>query len=93
MGVDKDGNYRDVIFAPETKHALKFMFNAARRGYFDPSQMTFDDGAILRLLLPVACSALSEIQRRRWASQELTHGYRLELFGRIRTRSPFRRTI
>jgi putative aldouronate transport system substrate-binding protein len=46
MGVDKDGNYRDVIFAPETKHALKFMFNAARRGYFDPSQMTFDDGAI-----------------------------------------------
>ena len=24
MGVDKDGNYRDKIFAPETKHALKF---------------------------------------------------------------------
>ena len=30
MEVDKDGNYRDMIFAPETKHVLEFMFKAAQ---------------------------------------------------------------
>ena len=30
MSVDKDGNYRDHIFAPETKHVLEFMFKAAK---------------------------------------------------------------
>ena len=30
MSVDKDGNYRDIIFAPETKHVLEFMFKAAQ---------------------------------------------------------------
>ena len=30
MSVDKDGNFRDIIFAPETKHVLEFMFKAAK---------------------------------------------------------------
>lgn len=43
MSVDKDGNFRDIIFAPETKHVLEFMFKAYKGGYFDPGQMTLDD--------------------------------------------------
>ena len=46
MEVDKAGNYRDKIFAPETKHVLDFMFKAAQEGYFDPGQMTLDDNGI-----------------------------------------------
>ncbi|WP_127495298.1 extracellular solute-binding protein [Paenibacillus glycanilyticus] len=46
MPVDKDGNYRDVILAPETKHALDFLYKAAKAGAFDPSQMTVDDTSI-----------------------------------------------
>ncbi|MBD2871042.1 extracellular solute-binding protein [Paenibacillus arenilitoris] len=46
MPVDKDGNYRDMIFAPETKHALDFLFKTAQEGYFDPGQMTLDAPAV-----------------------------------------------
>ncbi|GMK40929.1 ABC transporter substrate-binding protein [Paenibacillus sp. CCS19] len=46
MPVDKDGNYRDMIFAPETKHALDFLFKSAKEGYFDPGQMTLDGPAV-----------------------------------------------
>jgi putative aldouronate transport system substrate-binding protein len=46
MSVDKDGKYRDIIFAPETKHVLEFMYKAAQGGYFDPGQMTQDDAAM-----------------------------------------------
>ena len=46
MSVDKDGNYRDQYFSPETKHVLEFMFKTAKGGYFDPGQMTMDDGAM-----------------------------------------------
>lgn len=46
MGLDKDGNLRDVIFAPETKHVLEFMFKAHKGGYFDAAQMTQDDAAM-----------------------------------------------
>jgi putative aldouronate transport system substrate-binding protein len=46
MDVDKDGKFRNSIFAPETKHVLEFMFKAAKGGYFDPGQMTQDDGAM-----------------------------------------------
>lgn len=42
MPVDKDGNYRDIILAPETKHAIDFLYKAAKDGDFDPSQMTTD---------------------------------------------------
>jgi putative aldouronate transport system substrate-binding protein len=45
MPVDKNGVYRDTILAPETKHALDFLFQAAQGGYFDPSQMTLDTTA------------------------------------------------
>ncbi|MHA7965455.1 extracellular solute-binding protein [Paenibacillus sp. CAU 1782] len=43
MAVDKDGNYRDIILADESKDAIAFLFKAANAGYFDPSQMTTDD--------------------------------------------------
>ncbi|CAM4012165.1 hypothetical protein COLU111180_19430 [Cohnella lubricantis] len=46
MPVDKDGNYRDIILAPETKHALDFLFTAAQESLFDLSQMTLDTSAI-----------------------------------------------
>jgi putative aldouronate transport system substrate-binding protein len=42
MPIDKNGNYRDKILAPETKHALDFMFNAAQGGAFDQGQVTLD---------------------------------------------------
>ncbi|QGG57356.1 extracellular solute-binding protein [Paenibacillus sp. B01] len=45
MPVDKDGNYRDIILAPETKHAIDFLYKAAKQGAFDPSQMTTDGTA------------------------------------------------
>ncbi|THF75236.1 extracellular solute-binding protein [Cohnella fermenti] len=45
MPVDKDGNYRDIILAPETKNAIDFLYEAAKLGAFDPSQMTTDDTA------------------------------------------------
>jgi putative aldouronate transport system substrate-binding protein len=45
MPVDKDGNYRDTILAPETKQALDFLFKAAQTGLFDPSQLTMDTTA------------------------------------------------
>ena len=43
MPVDKNGDYRDVILAPETKHTLDFLYKAAQIGAFDPGQMTLDD--------------------------------------------------
>lgn len=46
MPVDKDGNYRDIILAPESKHAIKFLNEAYKRGYMDPGQMTIDDAAV-----------------------------------------------
>lgn len=42
MPVDKNGVYRDLLFAPETKHALDFLFAAAQGSYLDPSQLTLD---------------------------------------------------
>ncbi len=42
MAVDKEGNYRDVILAPETKDAIRFLNTASKAGYFDTSQMTTD---------------------------------------------------
>lgn len=45
MQVDKEGNYRDTLLAPETKQAIEFLFKAAQGGYFDPSQLTVDVAA------------------------------------------------
>ena len=46
MPVDKQGNYRDVILAQETKQALEFLYKAQRGGYFDPGQLTVDNAAV-----------------------------------------------
>lgn len=46
MSVDKDGNYRDKLLAPETKEALKFLYEAQQGGYFEPGQMTVDNAAV-----------------------------------------------
>jgi putative aldouronate transport system substrate-binding protein len=45
MPIDKDGKYRDILLAPETKHAIQFLFKTAQGGYFDPGQMTMDNAA------------------------------------------------
>lgn len=46
MPVDKDGNYRDRLLAPETKEALEFLYKASKSGYFEPGQMTVDNAAV-----------------------------------------------
>ncbi|MDQ8739053.1 hypothetical protein [Paenibacillus sp. LHD-38] len=46
MAVDKDGNYRDRLLAPETKLALEFLYKANKAGYFEPGQMTVDNAAV-----------------------------------------------
>ncbi|GIP17276.1 hypothetical protein J40TS1_29180 [Paenibacillus montaniterrae] len=46
MPVDKDGNYRDRLLAPETKEALKFLNKAYQSGFLDPGQMTVDNAAV-----------------------------------------------
>lgn len=46
MPVDAKGDYRDIIFAPETKHALDFLFKAGQGGFFDLGQMTLDAPAV-----------------------------------------------
>ena len=51
MPIDKDGKYRDILFAPETKHAIEFLFKTAQGGYFDPGQITMDNAAFEANLL------------------------------------------
>lgn len=46
MPIDKQGNYRDVILAPETKHALEFLYKARQGDYFDPAQLTVDNATV-----------------------------------------------
>lgn len=46
MPVDKDGNYRDRLLAPETKEALAFLNKAYQAGVLDPGQMTVDNAAV-----------------------------------------------
>lgn len=46
MPVDKNGNYRDELLAPETKEALNFLYKANKAGYFEPGQMTVDNAAV-----------------------------------------------
>ncbi|WP_042199489.1 extracellular solute-binding protein [Paenibacillus camerounensis] len=46
MVVDKDGTYRDLLLAPETKDALSFLNQSMRSGYFEPGQMTVDNAAV-----------------------------------------------
>ncbi|MEH7480019.1 hypothetical protein V7157_02690 [Neobacillus drentensis] len=51
MPVDKNGKYRDIILAPESKHALDFMYKAAQAGYFNPNQMTVDTSGMKAAVL------------------------------------------
>ncbi len=51
MPIDKDGKFRNILLAPENKHAIQFLFKAAQGGYFDPGQMTTDNAAIEANLL------------------------------------------
>ncbi len=46
MPVDKDGNYRDPLLAPEMKYALEFLYKAAKGRYFEPGQLTVDTAAV-----------------------------------------------
>ncbi|KRE47034.1 hypothetical protein [Paenibacillus sp. Soil522] len=46
MNVDKDGNYRDVIFSSEMKHVMEFLNKTYRNGYLDPGQMILDHAGI-----------------------------------------------
>ncbi|MDQ0877811.1 putative aldouronate transport system substrate-binding protein [Paenibacillus sp. V4I3] len=82
MLVDKDGNYRDSYFAPETKHALEFLFKAAKGGYFDPGQMTMDDkamstntmsGRVFCFIGNVANAGLGDPKGTKWVSAGAIH--------------------
>ena len=46
MAVDKDGSYRGRILAPETKHVLKFLNQAAQAKFFEAGQLTMDNSAV-----------------------------------------------
>ena len=46
MEVDKDGNYRDLLLAPETKNALNFLYKSMKARYFEPGQLTVDNAAV-----------------------------------------------
>jgi putative aldouronate transport system substrate-binding protein len=45
MNVDKNGNYRDLIFSSGYKHALEFLNRSVNAGLIDPSQFTMDTNA------------------------------------------------
>ena len=51
MEVDKNGKYRDMLFAPETKHTYQFLNKAFKDGYFDANQLTMDGTATKSLVL------------------------------------------
>ncbi|PWW02559.1 putative aldouronate transport system substrate-binding protein [Paenibacillus cellulosilyticus] len=46
MKVDKNGSYRDLLLAPETKDAIGFLYKSMKGGYFEPGQMTVDNAAV-----------------------------------------------
>ncbi len=46
MPVDKDGNFRDELLAPEMKNTLEFLYKAAKAHAFDPGQLTIDASAV-----------------------------------------------
>lgn len=45
MPVDKDGNYRDLIYSSGYKHALEFLNTCINKGFIDPGQLTLDTNA------------------------------------------------
>lgn len=41
--VDENGKYRDILLAPQSRHALLFLNEAIRKGYADPEQLTYEN--------------------------------------------------
>ena len=46
MPIGADGNYRNILLAPETKHGLKFLNNCVTKGLLDPNQFTVDNSTV-----------------------------------------------
>ncbi len=44
--IDEDGNYRDRLLAPESKHAMKFLNTAFREGYLNSDGFMIDNKQI-----------------------------------------------
>lgn len=44
--IDKDGNYRDILLSPESKHALYFLNKACRNGYLQPEQLNYTNDTV-----------------------------------------------
>lgn len=44
--LDEEGNYRDIILQPETRHALSFLNQTIRSGYAYPEQLTLENDTI-----------------------------------------------
>lgn len=51
MPVDSEGNYRDIVLAPEMKHAFKFLNTAIRKEYMKPDQLTQNISIVRRNLM------------------------------------------
>ena len=44
--IDRDGNYRDILLSPESKHALYFLNKAYRNGYWYAEQLNYSNDVI-----------------------------------------------
>lgn len=44
--IDEDGNYRDIILSPESRHALSFLNMAYREGYLEAEQVNYTNAAV-----------------------------------------------
>lgn len=46
MPIDSEGNYRDILMAPEMKHVFKFLNTTVMKGYLDPNAIIMDNSII-----------------------------------------------
>ena len=55
--VDENGDFKDILLQPQTKTALSFLNIAARKGYMDSSQLTWENLKVKETLdtQPVLC--------------------------------------
>lgn len=44
--MDEEGNYRDIILSPESRHALYFLNRAYRNGYLEAEQVNYKNAAV-----------------------------------------------
>ncbi|GHU67995.1 hypothetical protein FACS1894184_08960 [Clostridia bacterium] len=49
MPVDKDGNYQSYYYNDQYKHAVKFLNQAAQRGFYDENEITMDEPSFVAL--------------------------------------------